>query len=160
MLPDGNGFALQPFVDGVEQTVVQSYTLVEGGPAQGNYSLWGTVDGITLVAFVQNMNTLEIYQGAISAEPLVGIEEADARPALDLYPNPSTGSITLRSGEAGPADVTVHDATGKTVFGTRLLLGQGTSIIDLGGLNSGLYHVRVNSGGHIATRTIHLMTPR
>src|SRR5690606_31831634 len=67
MLPNGNGTSLAAFVADQTQTVTQNYTLVLGNPQQGNYNLWGDVDGITIVAFVQKTSTKEIYQGAIAS---------------------------------------------------------------------------------------------
>lgn len=160
VLPDGNGYLLQPFVDGVPQTVVLTYTLEEGVPEQGSNTLWGTPDSVSIVAFVQDMRTGAIYQGAIAGHAAVGIDEVTADETFQVFPNPSAGTLTVRASSTANADITVFDALGKAVYTAHLVLGNGPRSIDLAHLPSGLYHLQVRSAGHTRTRTIALVTGR
>ncbi|MCB0758686.1 MAG: Omp28-related outer membrane protein, partial [Flavobacteriales bacterium] len=118
MLPNGNGTTLASFVDGQPQTITQSYTLVSGNPQQGNYELWGDVSGVTVVAFVQKTATKQIFQGAV-ATLATDVNELDQNnDLLGVWPNPTTGMVSMRYGKAttGSAQVEVFNVLGERVM--------------------------------------------
>jgi len=157
MLPNAGGNALQPLVDGQVQTVTQTTTLVEGSPAQGNYHLWGSVAGITVVAFVQNADTKEILQGAIS-ESHVGINEIAGGNLLDIYPNPTTGLVNLTYGKASAttAHLQVFNVLGEQVMGMDRKFSTSNQLqtIDLSSLENGVYYMSIAVDGQRTTRRI------
>jgi hypothetical protein len=157
MLPNADGNALQPLVDGQVQTVTQSYTFAEHGPAQGNYHLWGSVAGITVVAFVQNADTKEILQGAIS-ESHVGIDEMEVGNLLHIYPNPTTGVVNLSYGMASAttAHLQVFNVLGEQVMGMDRNFSAKDQLqtIDLSSLQNGVYYMSIDMDGQRTTRRI------
>lgn len=67
---------------------------------------------------------------------VTGIETAEARKTVRLYPNP--GKTLRYQGEAGTLELT--DGLGRTVFSKAL---SGEEDVDVSALPSGLYHYRV-----------------
>lgn len=160
MLPNGGGSALAAFVADQPQTITQSYSLVSGNPQQGNFELWGDVSGVTVVAFVQKTATKEIAQGAISSE-VVGIDELNANNSLlNIYPNPTTGLVSLRYGKSisTPVFVEVYNVLGDRVMESNRDFSTGSKVqtMDLSALNNGVYLLSVTADGVRSTRTINV----
>ncbi len=72
-----------------------------------------------------------------------------AKDILSLYPNPSTGSITVNynSSKAGAVSLKVLDGTGKKLFIKKDVVIKGTNIfrLTLAGLVSGTYFLEINN---------------
>lgn len=161
MLPNGNGITMAPMVADQQQTFNHSYNLVEGSPAQGNYNLWGTVDGISVVAFVQKTSTKEIIQAAFAASPTVGIQEQRANELLSIWPNPANDQLYLRYGNtlASPATVEVFNALGERVLATAMNFSMPGQVehLSLGGIQPGMYLVRLVANGITSTQRINVV---
>lgn len=157
MLPNGNGTTLGAFQAGVPQTFTHSYTLTEGNPQQGNYNLWGTVDGITVVAFVQKSATHQIFQGAI-ANLATGITELGRdNSLLSVWPNPTPGTVNLRYGKTTnePVQVEVYNVLGERVTDVQRSFTTGQSqLLDLTTLENGIYLLSVTSEGVRSTSRV------
>lgn len=153
MLPNASGTSVTNLTSGVTQNFTQSYTFNEGGPAQGNYNLWGTIEGITVVAFLQNQSTKAVLQAG-TADAVVGLDELADPLGLAIYPNPSNGMVFLRSEKnLGALTVDVFNALGERVV-TRTLNGNGIRSIDLGGLTNGMYYMNVTANGVTTAKKI------
>lgn len=162
MLPTGTGSPMGPFSPDVEQTFNFTYTLNEGGPAQGNNNLWGTVDGITIVAFVQKTSTKDIVQAAFVNNPLtMDVQEHTAADLLQVWPNPTNDVVNLSFGKAtgGQATIDVFNTLGSRVLSTdrRFATAKQVERINLAGLEPGMYLVRVLVDGVATTRRINLV---
>ena len=72
--------------------------------------------------------------------------------AATAYPNPVANdgtTIQIRTGEAGPADVAVYDATGRLLMGVKTELSAGMNEVKLDAashLPTGAYFLKVNQG--------------
>lgn len=106
----------------------------------GEYEIYVTVDegGCTGVS---NSFTLTV-------DACAGVEELGDL-SIDIYPNPSNGSITLSiEGQTDVLDLTVQDLNGKIVHAEQL--GEVSSRlqknIDLTGVANGVYLLRLNNG--------------
>ena len=77
-----------------------------------------------------------------SHEPVepVGIGEVDADIVLSVWPNPATERIHVEVSDA--VEARLFDLTGRLVGSYQFQ--QGTNIVDLSGLNEGVYILRVN----------------
>lgn len=76
--------------------------------------------------------------------------------AMSIYPNPSTGKVTIRvtGRESGVMEVSVLNGAGQTVLTRRLPAPQGE--VDLSGNAHGIYTIRVKSEGGCLTQRISL----
>lgn len=84
----------------------------------------------------------------LTVDACAGIEEL-GNLTIDVYPNPSNGSITLSvEGNTETLDMTVQDLNGKIVYAEQL--GQVNNRlqknVDLNGLANGVYLLRLNNG--------------
>ena len=162
MMPNGQGSNLATMAADQTQTFNQSHTMVFGSPAQGNYNAWGTqLDGLTIVAFVQNNTTKEILQAnfvPLAAE--VGVSENALDQRLRVFPNPTEGVLNVQfdAPMAGKAQIEVFNVLGERVFGATRATAAGTQreTIDMSAFNSGIYFVNITADGVRASRKVTL----
>lgn len=87
--------------------------------------------------------TTETYNGFKPCEIVTAVEDAaGASPALQVFPNPTTGHCTLRLEGAEPVqwqDVTLFDAQGKTV----LQVSKPGNYLEMNNLSKGVYLAKV-----------------
>lgn len=85
-------------------------------------------------------------EGAVAEDGI----EAEPVDALSLYPNPTSGNLTIQllNDNENDAIVLVFDLTGKAVVNTRFAATKGQNLfnIDLTGNAKGIYFVEVNTG--------------
>ena len=89
------------------------------------------------------------YNSCANCAGVIGIDEAGALEGIQLFPNPTSGRLTLAfAGALDAGTVRVVDLAGRMAVGKNLVAGSLQSLeIDLSGLPSGLYLVEVVSGG-------------
>lgn len=78
---------------------------------------------------------------------------------FDIYPNPVTeGKLFVRCGEDASADILVSGPSGAVVYSGRLDIGPFTPAqIDMGGLSSGVYDVKVTTASaSVATSIVNI----
>ena len=89
----------------------------------------------------------------------VSIAENALSQSLNVYPNPSTGNITvsLNNESGNNAIVNVYDAIGSLVFSGNIA-GKGAqqATLDLSGLSNGIYQMELTAGDMRAVRKITL----
>lgn len=159
MMPNAQGSTVALTAGGT-QNFTQSYTFTEGGPAQGNYNLWGTLDGVTLVAFVQNTATKEILQADFVNVVATSVEENVLDNSLRVFPNPSNGLVNvafdLPSGQQASLEVT--NVLGEVVYNTTRNIGAGAQreLVDLSALTNGVYYMTITAGDLKSTRKVTL----
>ncbi|NUY81538.1 T9SS type A sorting domain-containing protein [Flavobacterium sp. MAH-1] len=71
-----------------------------------------------------------------------------------LYPNPASGSFIIRSVENNQLDMEITDVRGSTVLSKRLTPIQNESVVDISGLSSGLYFVKLSSENASLTKKL------
>lgn len=78
---------------------------------------------------------------------------------IDLYPNPTTGTLKLQTNlpESQQASIHIVDATGKSVLRQQVEIGPTEAQINMGDLAAGLYLVRVQGQGIDFTQKIQLI---
>ncbi|NUY81536.1 T9SS type A sorting domain-containing protein [Flavobacterium sp. MAH-1] len=72
--------------------------------------------------------------------------------SLELYPNPTSGSVKIHLATDTIFDVEIADVRGAIVFAKILL--HNDEAIDVSGLHSGIYFVKINSGTASATKKL------
>ncbi len=91
------------------------------------------------------------------------VAEAQRKPRLVAYPNPTTGpaSLLFDAGPGGPTTVAVYDVLGREVIRRdlgRLPAGEARAALDLSGLSGGVYIIRLRMGAAVQHRAITLAT--
>jgi PKD repeat protein len=95
-----------------------------------------------------------LYLDDIEIPMPVGIETVEAEnEGVQIYPNPSTGNITIYIDDEEDATVEIMNSEGKTVYTQNL---HGNDNINLGDLNRGLYFVKVRTNKHIIVKKLML----
>jgi hypothetical protein len=74
----------------------------------------------------------------IYSDPITGVREAGAGALFGMYPNPVNDKLTIES--ANPVSVVIMDLNGRVVLSSAHVDGS----VDVSGLNSGLYLVRIS----------------
>ncbi len=111
--------------------------------------------GTTYYWSVQALNSIQ--SSAWSAiwsftyNPTTGLEEAVDQ-AVTIFPNPTSGSITISVSQGAAERLILHDATGRLVRDERV--SDGTISFDLSELQEGCYVLRLHTTDGILTRTI------
>ncbi len=72
-----------------------------------------------------------------------------------LFPNPSTGMVSIASGQFTTADISVISSTGKIVY-TQNAVNLSSATLDLSSLPQGLYFVQISSGESVVTQKLAL----
>ena len=84
--------------------------------------------------------------GSVGVSPRENVNLLDMR----IYPNPSSGNITLSvcPPYEGDAIVTVYEITGKAIFQNHLYLDKSIQEFNLSGLNNGLYLINISGNSY------------
>lgn len=83
----------------------------------------------------------------------VGIAEYDNMSNLSVYPNPTTGQVTICNAQNVLRNVNVYDVYGKLVLSENV--NAETAVINLSNMPSGLYIVKaVDGNNNISTSKI------
>lgn len=88
--------------------------------------------------------TAAILHFAIAKENLSNEEYKSG--GLIIYPNPSSQKLNFelpKADEGVDADVYLYDTNGRKVLGNKMVLNQSTGVINTGGLQSGLYVLKI-----------------
>ena len=75
--------------------------------------------------------------------------------AFGLFPNPTTGAITLQvSTEMHDVNMQIFDATGRVVFTQSNLIVQGSISLDFSNLSTGTYTIMLNNNNGVSVRRL------
>lgn len=129
------------------------YTLIQGSPAGGTYSGTGVTGnqfnpattGVGSTTVTYNFTNGNGCSGSAQTTVVVDGCASIAENEIDLvsvYPNPSTGSVTINSGEVNLNSVKVFNALGQVVFEISNLQTSKQDV-DLRNMAKGVYTIRV-----------------
>jgi hypothetical protein len=76
-------------------------------------------------------------------DPCLGLEEKSI--VTQIYPNPFSGELTIKTGSNQPALVTIYNSTGALVISTREIENEGK--LDMSAHSKGLYFVSIQLDG-------------
>lgn len=142
-----------------------------GIDAKGRIIGYGLLPPDPIAAYaVADTDTTGPYAFVLTPDPPTDVRDTPAPAALSVaaYPNPFNPDVTVEitPGRSGPATVTVHDAKGRyvaTLFDGRLEAAHPRRIAWDGTgasgtvLASGVYFVRVQCAGEVASRRVVLL---
>jgi hypothetical protein len=130
MFPDANGIDLD---FSVQNPLTKTINFSIGGHVKANCEL---VVFIQYDALKEVTETVKVDLGAIG-----GTEEMTGN-RLGIYPNPASEYIMALTNGKGLLEI--FDMTGKLI--SSVVLAQCTQVIDIRGLTSGIYMIKVNNG--------------
>jgi len=74
----------------------------------------------------------------------VGIDEFEVNKEITIYPNPTTGQLTIESGKLNTSVAEIFDMTGRKVGTYQINLESGESVIDISNLRQGVYFMKAD----------------
>ncbi|MCL2167673.1 MAG: T9SS type A sorting domain-containing protein, partial [Lentimicrobiaceae bacterium] len=118
------------------------------GNGIGTHSLTVGANLFTITVTAQDDVTTQNYTITVTRADEIGITEIIAG-KFKIYPNPTTGELTIDNGELRMENVEIFDIYGKKVFedkGERNKeQGDGKIVIDIGDLPAGVYFLRLKN---------------
>ncbi|MCB0819635.1 MAG: T9SS type A sorting domain-containing protein [Bacteroidetes bacterium] len=159
MMSTGNGITLPAMTPGNSVTESRSFDATFGSVAQGNYNLWGSnFDGVTIVAWVQNTTTGQVFQAAID-ESVVLSTATPEELYVKLFPNPVADNLFVRADLQGSEglQVNIFNSLGQKVASQAFAsgaTGYQNFNVSTEGLSNGVYMVQMISGNKMSTRSV------
>ena len=109
----------------------------------------GKVIGLRFRGYTGAADKGDLALDDITITDVTSVEDIYAANPLSLYPNPSTGlvNLSLNVETAGQLNIEIFDISGRLVFNEILNAAEGNlnRAIDLSGVDSGVYFVKVTS---------------
>ncbi len=118
MLPNHVGTVITNIIEDSTYITNRSYKLTYGNVVSPSFNIWATSAGFTLVSWIQNTSTKQVYQSAIATTPsALSIDENEKQNGIEIFPNPSNDEFTIKLVIDQKADVsyTLNDLTGKLI---------------------------------------------
>jgi hypothetical protein len=110
------------------------------------------IENCEVIAFIQNMDTKEIYQGtSMMAALLTGVGSVEVADALMVYPNPATSRVNIKAGNEINS-VRVYNHLGQLVYeakGASRIMNLNTEQF-----NSGLYIFKVQTNDGLFVESV------
>lgn len=153
MVPDAYGTAIAPLTNGITANYKTSANLLGTNIEDMN--------DLSVVVFLQDSVTKEVFQSCWSVEGIVGINEQDNNDEgiLSLYPNPATEHAVIEFvlNQNSEVNIELYNLIGEKVYSEKKGLinsGVHNHRIDAHGLPSGIYFVRMQIGGKVFTKKL------
>lgn len=111
---------------------------------------------VRLVAFVQNINTKEVYMANMFSTNLsTGISENNNEAcSLQAYADPTLKTITITSDKLkNTATIKIIDMSGKNIVSEKLMPGE-TIQLSTSSFNAGIYFISLNDGINLLSKKI------
>lgn len=120
---------------------------------------------LAIVAFVQDMDSKEVYQATalLNPEPahlpdaiITSIENPFTTSNVQIFPNPANDELHIRLSEAiqQPLPITLTDMHGRTVLQTHIPAGQLTRELNTSHLAPGMYLLQLSAGPHVLRKKV------
>ena len=151
MLPDGNGTDAGPYTNGNNVTYIKSTSL-----SGTHIEEW---NDLSVVVFIQNDASTEVYQSTWSVEGIVGIKDVDESSITAIYPNPakSTATVNYNLTQNSNVKITIHNMLGKELYSTGAITqsaGEYKTQLDLNGLSDGVYFLKLQTDNRTFTQKL------
>jgi hypothetical protein len=136
---------------GAIDALLASQGLNPGDSANLQWAVLAQADAQTLLSSENRLITLKRFKDPVNST--LGLQLR----SFDVYPNPSTGAVTLQFAEAmsGKASISVIDANGRVVM-QRNAAAANTMHLNLDSLSNGIYWIQVQSDNALYMQRIAL----
>lgn len=118
MLPNYVGTILNNIHEDTTYTTTRNFKVTYDTVTQNSYNIWSTSAGFTLVAWIQNTSTKEVYQAAFANTPsALSLAEKTNKKSMEVFPNPANErfTIALALAETATVSYTLTDINGKLI---------------------------------------------
>lgn len=144
---DNNSYFLEPLTLG-EPSAAISFTLF----SNTRYNAWTGTDAFRNEYPATSATRAYLIDFWVSGTSTVGLNEFNEFRPLSIFPNPSTGRVSLKISTGGEYKLQLMDLTGKTVHEEALLVNSSEEFHrDFSYLPKGIYLVTVESGSNKQT---------
>jgi hypothetical protein len=160
MLPNYVGTVLTNINADTTFITNRNYKLTYGNVVPSSFNIWGTSAGFTLVTWIQNTSTKEVFQAAVANTPSAQfLNESSVTSGLQIYPNPAEEFFSLKLELNEPANVsyTLSDLSGKLVqqpVKQQLPAGKHLLQTSTADLQAGIYVCSVQANNQIYTQRV------
>jgi hypothetical protein len=160
MFPNYVGTVISNIHEDTTYTSNKNYKVTYGNVTQNSFNIWGTSAGFTLVAWIQNTTTKEVYQAAFANTPsALNLSEQLKNSFLEVFPNPAEESFTIKLNlnEQAQVTYTLTDVTGKMVqqpIVKELPAGKHVLQTSTENLLAGVYFCTIKANGQSFTERI------
>lgn len=150
MLPNANGTTLASLTAGQTETISLNHTL--------NNLIVGNMNNVSVVAFLQNHATREIYQSTamkINAANISEMENINAQ--IKMFPNPTSELVTITTdSELSMEAIEVVNSLGQVVYKENF--GNGNAIAQhqfaMNHVDNGMYLVRIQTAKGVVVKRL------
>jgi hypothetical protein len=87
-------------------------------------------------------------------ETSVGIAESQLSESVQVYPNPTTGELTITNYELRITSVEIYDIYGKKQKCTKARMHESANVVDISEFRAGIYFVRIGTEKGIVTKKV------
>lgn len=118
MLPNHVGTVITNIIEDSIYVTNRSYKLTYGNVLSPSFNIWATSAGFTLVSWIQNTGTKQVYQSAIATTPsALSIDENKIQNGIEIFPNPANEEFTIKLliNQSAHVSYTLNDLTGKLI---------------------------------------------
>ncbi len=119
---------------------------LNNGDLHANVATCISPDGRYIAGYGTNNATFAGFAFRLDLESTMGIQPSVAADALQAYPNPTTGKVTLNVG--GPSTLSIMRADGALVAKRQV---QGEQVVDLSDYTPGVYTLVLDRKGNLRT---------
>jgi hypothetical protein len=160
MLPNYVGTVLTNINADTTFITNRNYKLTYGNVVPSSFNIWGTSAGFTLVTWIQNTSTKEVFQAAVANTPSAQfLNESSVTSGLQIYPNPAEEFFSLKLELSEPANVsyTLSDLSGKLVqqpVTQQLPAGKHLLQTSTAELRAGIYVCSVKANDQVYTQRV------
>ncbi|MBT7040359.1 MAG: T9SS type A sorting domain-containing protein [Bacteroidetes bacterium] len=167
MIPNENGISQNALVSGTPVNIKRSYTfkgnyrLPNSATDQINHLTENSVEeftDLTVLVWVQDATTKEVYQSAYSTGTILGVENpAPGNGIISMYPNPvkDKAHVDFLLAQDQNVNISVFNTLGNIVYQEDkgvVSAGPNFTTIDLANLSKGVYVMRLTLGENVYTR--------
>jgi PKD repeat protein len=120
--------------------------------ACGDSATYCQNDSIYRLSYTNSTNSLMTHVNVLSANSTSGIATPNTQHAtIKIYPNPSNGNFVVETNDVTNQTLNVFDINGKQVLSQTI---NGTTNIDAGNLNAGVYNLSIASSTGVVNKRI------